>query len=167
MCITADNVNINFEYDAVSGNLYRKLGTRRKLLSNKDTRGYIHFMFDYKRYLAHRIIFLIMRGAIPKAVDHINGTKTDNRWVNLRDVTTSENSCNTKLRSDNSTGVKGIRYTESGVRRYIAQVNLAGKQYSKTFTISKFNSKEHALEEAKNFIEALRRDLHKEYANHG
>lgn len=51
------------------------------------TRGYVHIWVKGKLYRAHRLAFLIMTGKWPTyGVDHINGTKNDNRWENLRDV---------------------------------------------------------------------------------
>jgi hypothetical protein len=60
-------------------------------------------------YLLHRLAFLYMEGEMPaNDTDHINGVRDDNRWVNLRPATKSENLRNTKMRFDNKSGVMGV-----------------------------------------------------------
>ena len=54
--------------------------------------GYFSIIVDYKPYLAHRLAFLWMTGTLPEGdVDHINGARGDNRWLNLRTVTRQSN----------------------------------------------------------------------------
>lgn len=43
-----------------------------------------------------------------KMVDHINGDKSDNRRINLRECNHASNSWNTGLPSNNKTGYKGV-----------------------------------------------------------
>jgi len=48
-------------------------------------------------FLAHRLVWLYMTGKWPEnQIDHDNGDATDNRWVNLDDVTRSKNGMNQK-----------------------------------------------------------------------
>jgi len=37
-------------------------------------------------YVAHRIIWLYMTGEVPNIIDHINGYKADNHWLNLQNI---------------------------------------------------------------------------------
>ena len=57
--------------------------------------GYIAIKIDGKLYLAHRLAYLYHAGYFPELeLDHINNIKTDNRLVNLREVTHWENQQN-------------------------------------------------------------------------
>ena len=59
----------------------------------------------------HRIVAGALLG---QQVDHINGDKLDNRKENLRICTRMGNSANSKLRSDNKTGYKGVHKHRRG-----------------------------------------------------
>jgi hypothetical protein len=61
--------------------------------------------------MAHRIAWLLYYGKWPKdQIDHINGDKSDNRIVNLREATNSQNGKNLKLSINNKTGVTGVAF---------------------------------------------------------
>lgn len=71
--------------------------------------GYIRIKIMTFDCAAHRLAFLYMLGAFPvNQVDHINQTKTDNRWCNLRDVTQAINNRNASRRADNESGATGV-----------------------------------------------------------
>lgn len=61
-------------------------------------------------------------------VDHINQDKSDNRRCNLRFVNPSRSAMNMPLRSDNTSGVKGVSKTKEG--RYRAYITVDHKQKS-------------------------------------
>jgi len=71
--------------------------------------GYIRIKIDSKKYLAHRLAVLYMSGSFPEEMtDHINHDKIDNRYVNLRCVSSVENCQNVPMDSRTKTGVKGV-----------------------------------------------------------
>ncbi|TIW28719.1 MAG: HNH endonuclease [Mesorhizobium sp.] len=64
-----------------------------------------------KSYKAHRLAHLYMTGAFPTdQIDHINGNREDNRWVNLRPATNTENARNASVGKNNTSGFKGVSY---------------------------------------------------------
>jgi len=112
--------------------------------------GYITISIDYTNYYAHRLAFLYMTGKFPKdQVDHIDGIKHHNKWLNLRDANNSENQQNQKkaFKNNKSTGVLGVY---SSGENFITKIGINGKQkYLGTFK---------TIEEAHSaYIEAKRR----------
>ena len=75
---------------------------------------------------AHRVIWAIVNGYWPKQIDHINGNRSDNRLVNLREVDDAENRKNTALRSDNKSGFHGVRWNAS-LNKWRVEIKANGK----------------------------------------
>lgn len=87
-----------------------------------QARGYIVIGINGRARLAHRLAFLYMTNSWPPAhVDHINGNRRDNRWVNLRPVTQAENNLNKQAPTHSKTGVKGIHWHKAA-RKWQAQI---------------------------------------------
>lgn len=114
-------------YDPSTGVFTRRVKTSNratvgKKLGTTDSRGYHQIRVLGRLYLAHRLAWMYTYGEWPAGqVDHINRDKVDNRASNLRVVTHSENSQNTGLRSNNTSGHKGVTWVESK-QRWIAQI---------------------------------------------
>jgi len=90
--------------------------------------GYILIQIDRKSYKAHRLAWMFTHGKFPLAnIDHINGVRIDNRIVNLRSASHSENLKNQKIRATNSSGVTGI-YWNNAKRKWRAYIKDLGKQ---------------------------------------
>ncbi len=66
-------------------------------------------------------------GVWPKELDHKNGKKNDDRLVNLREATSSQNKANTKRRSDNKSGFKGVCWNAK-VKKWRATIKIGNKQ---------------------------------------
>jgi hypothetical protein len=77
-----------------------------------------------KLHYAHRIIFLIVTGEMPKKVDHRDMNGLNNRWTNLRAATTSQNNYNRRRYKNNTYGFKGVSKKRS---RWHARIRLDGK----------------------------------------
>ena len=91
-----------FNYDKESGKLYWKVKPNDRTQAGAEcgtvmNGGYIHITYKGKKYLAHRLIWFLQNGTWPeKQLDHINGSRTDNRFNNLREVTNRINANNLK-----------------------------------------------------------------------
>lgn len=105
-----------FVYCPLSGKIISKV-TRKGGVKGKEVgtnhNGYTRIKFKGKSYMAHRLAFLDIHGEGPKQeVDHINGIRDDNRWINLRDVSKYVNQRNSSLRSDNKSGYPGVYWSD-------------------------------------------------------
>ena len=78
-----------YKYNPESGDFINPLGNIMK------SKKYITIHPTPKTSIsAHQYAWWIMTGEIPNVIDHINRDKTDNRFCNLRNVTTQQNSFN-------------------------------------------------------------------------
>lgn len=92
--------------------------------------GYRLISIDGKDYYCHRLAFLYMTGNFPEnQVDHINRIRDDNRWANLRKVTSGENLQNTSLRKSNKSGAKGVFWYVKR-NKWLAHIRFNNKRYS-------------------------------------
>ena len=118
--LTQERVRELFDYDPETGELTRKTAFNRGNYTHKigdiadfihKASGYKRVSFGNKRYRSHRIIWLWMTGELPpENMDHINGDRSDNKWINLRVASTSENNRNLRVSKRNTSGVIGVRF---------------------------------------------------------
>ena len=74
-----------------------------------NSNGYLVIGVDWEIYGAHRLAFLWMEGYLPENdVDHIDRSRSNNRWSNLREVSRLCNLRNSKLNKHNTIGVSGV-----------------------------------------------------------
>jgi len=125
-------------YDPLSGEfIWKHTGKRAGTITE---RGYVSIKVGAKYYLAHRLAWKIMTGADPDdQVDHKDTNRANNRWLNLRPATNGQNIQNSKLRSDNVSGVKGVTW-EGDRRKWRAVVTVNGKPKR----LGRFDLLEHA-----------------------
>lgn len=78
-------------------------------------------------YLVHRLAWLYTTGSWPvDQIDHKDGDRGNNKFSNLRQATHSQNSMNCKKYANNSTGVKGVRWSKRS-NQYIATIMVRNK----------------------------------------
>ena len=158
--ITKGRLHELFEYR--DGNLIwksnPKRGPKRKgcIVGTKGNRC-IHTIFDRKRYLVHRLIFLFHHGYLPNCIDHIDGNSFNNKIENLREATLTQNQYNSKTPSHSKSGIKGVRQRYSG--KYYVCIKVHGKErYFGTFD---------DIELATLVATEVRNKYHGEFASHG
>ena len=111
--LTADRLRALVSYNPDTGEFSRaSSGTRRagKPIQTKLRNDYRLFRVDSGLFCAHRLAWMYMHGKWPEGViDHINGVRSDNRIVNLRDVTQLVNMQNQRrARLGSKTGLLGV-----------------------------------------------------------
>jgi hypothetical protein len=77
---------------------------------------------------AHRIVVALTKGRWPiHGVDHEDRNPAVNKIANLREATQAQNNQNQGLRSDNTSGVKGVTWKKR-LRKWYAQINVDGRR---------------------------------------
>jgi HNH endonuclease/AP2 domain len=145
--LTQEILKENFRYDPDSGDFFwikqTKFNNRdlTKPISCTDRYGYISVCTNLsgkvKNYRVHRLIWVYVYGEINNEIDHINGTRNDNRLCNLRQVTHQQNMMNKPS--------KGI-YLSTNKKKWVAEIYC--KSQRKYLGI--FNTPEEATQAYKN-----------------
>lgn len=92
--------------------------------------GYVYIGIEPYAYLAHRLAWLFVHGHWPEGnLDHINGDRSDNRIANLRSANHTENAQNQGMRSDNTSGFKGVSWHKQR-HRWVAAITKDYKKIS-------------------------------------
>jgi len=140
-------------YDPAEGIFRWRIAPRGRLAGQKAgslCNGYVRIQIGKVNYAAHRLAFLYMTGSWPDAeIDHINRNKSDNKWLNLRASTRSQNCIN---KGSENKGVHFIKKTG----KYAAVIGKDGKR----IRIGTFPSAELASEAYRN----MAKDLYGEFA---
>jgi len=124
-------------YDPDNGDLYWLPRKGNASFNNRDAwtkafctplnNGYLCGRLSGKTYLAHRIIWKYVYGTEPPCLDHINHKRADNRLVNLRAVTRSENCRNGGKSRKNTSGHLGVRWDKNrGL--WVAAIKVNGRE---------------------------------------
>jgi hypothetical protein len=95
----------------------------------RGSSGYLQIGINRQLYQAHRLAWLVMHGAMPTypmEIDHINRDKSDNRIANLRVVSRAENTHNSGLQRNNTSGYTGVNWHRRH-QKYVARIQANGK----------------------------------------
>lgn len=113
---------------------------------HKDTNGYAYFHSFIngvdRPIRMHRFLLAPPSGL---DVDHINGDRLDNRRVNLRTCSRQQNLWNSRIKSTNTSGFKGVDFVKSK-SLFRARIRTS----SGRINIGLFKTKEGASEAYKN-----------------
>jgi hypothetical protein len=114
-----------------------------------------------KLVLAHSLAFGLHHGRwASTSIDHKDTNGLNNSKDNLREANKSANMCNVPLRSNNTTGVKGVSISKA----YPAKPYRASLKHKNKYVFIKYFK---TLEEATVAIRAARELHHGEFCNHG
>lgn len=125
------------EYDPETGVFRWRKSSRRGwtgreagcLKYGKGSGDYVLIRIEGETLRASRLAWLYMTGAWPdQDVDHANLNRSDNRWSNLRLATRSQNMANGSLRSNNTSGYRGVTW-DAAHSKWRAQVRLGHRNY--------------------------------------
>ncbi|CAB5079604.1 putative NHN endonuclease [uncultured Caudovirales phage] len=116
--LTVDDLRQVLNYDPATGVFTWKVTNSNRAVAGSvagtlrvasETLVYRQIRIDGVSHRAHRLAWLYMTGEWPKdVVDHVNGNGTDNRWVNIREATKSQNQFNRRASRNNTSGRKGV-----------------------------------------------------------
>lgn len=108
----------------ITRNPRAKIGVQLKANNLRGKYGQVGI--NKQHYLLHRLAWLYMTGSWPKnQIDHINGSTTDNRFCNLRDVTNQQNQFNS-ISKTGSSKFKGI-FWNTDRKVWSSQIKINGK----------------------------------------
>lgn len=97
----------------------------RWFVIEKQSGKYCATKINNKNCYLHRFLFNLNDGNI--LVDHENQNTLDNRRANLRLANKSKNAMNAKLRSDNSSGIRGVSWNSSK-KKWEVYININSKR---------------------------------------
>jgi hypothetical protein len=127
-----------------------------KIAGTIGPKGYVMIGIGQIYYLAHRIIWKLMTGFDPvDQIDHIDANKSNNRWSNLREATNGLNIQNSKVRKDNTSGIKGVHW-DMQHKKWRAVISANGK----SMRLGRYSS----LNEAARVISRARLEMHGSFA---
>ncbi len=115
--------------------------------------GYLDITISYQgkrfRFLGHRVAYALMLGRYPSEdVDHKNGSRSDNRWENLREASRTVNQRNKAMTSANTSGYTGVSFSKV-MNAWHAYINISK---NKRKNIGYFSTKEEASKARTDFI---------------
>ena len=121
--------------------------------------GYRMICISRRKVNASILAWYYMTGTWPEyVVDHVNRHRSDNRWVNLRLATRSQNQCNMSTPRTNTSGYKGVSWSSSR-NKWVAHIGYNRKVKN----LGRFDSFEDAVK-ARDSAEI---NIHGEFATSG
>lgn len=144
---TAEYVRAALHYDPDTGHFFWKERPREqfatlnawavwnsrfagKKAGRNNTSIYHQISIGNEYFQAHALAWLYMTGEWPdKEVDHINLDKQDNRWVNLRLATRSQNARNCSTYRTNTSGYKGVCFAKDTQKWQVQIRTPEGRKY--------------------------------------
>lgn len=141
--ITIERIREMFDYDPSSGSLLWRKHSRRPDRIGKEagasygSSAHRRVTVDGKRYMKSWIVWAHYYGEFPsRTPDHEDNNSANDRIGNLRLATKAQNAMNSKIRSDSSTGLKGVSYIKR-TGHFYASIYVSGR----TINLGRYMSK--------------------------
>ena len=100
-----------------NGNVAGKsIGTKP---NKKRNNRYSTTKINGQHWCVHKLIYIYHYNECPDQLDHINCNTTDNRIENLRPATSTQNMCNRKLFSNNTSKCKGVSWHKKSNKWFV------------------------------------------------
>lgn len=153
--LDVNNLKAQLSYDEETGIFKWKVSKRGlrigDVAGSKRQHGYIAIRINNSLIYCHRLAWFYVHETWPTGeIDHIDGDRSNNRIVNLRDVAHRINTQNLRrARSDNRSGYLGVSY-DNRSKKYVARLQTFGKQK----WVGSFDEPEQAYEA---YLEAKRK----------
>lgn len=117
------------------------------------SRGYAFRKLNRKHIALHRFLLNPPKN---KEVDHINGDRLDNRQENLRICDKADNCLNRGLKSDNTSGFKGVSWNKEK-NKFEARI----QKYGKRLHLGLFDRAEEAAKAYNEVVSLLFKDFNR------
>lgn len=142
--LTCEYLREILRYEPGTGIFYWRAKTAQRIrvgdVAGSYQRGYRILSIDNHDYPAHRVAWMYVHGYWPPVyIDHINGVPSDNRIVNLRLATATENMRNRKTHANNVSGLRGVALDKRN-GKWRARISI----YNKRFFLGSFVTSEEA-----------------------
>lgn len=132
--VTVDRLRELLSYDPETGDLRwlvnrRGGGARVGAVAGSDcSRRYRVITIDQVSYPAHVLAFVLMEGRWPAdQLDHRDRNGLNNRWLNLREATPSQNNQNKSISKNNTSGAKGVSFCRT-TKKWQVKITVDRKQ---------------------------------------
>lgn len=156
--LTQERLKKLLEYDTETGQfmwrVFRASNAKTgDIAGSLKVDGYVSLCVDGIQYQAHRLAWLYVYGSFPKFyIDHINGIKHDNRISNLREVDQSLNMRNTDISVANTSGCKGVSFSQRD-KLWYSYIGIPGEKRRKY--LGTFKDKMEAIKARRNAEQEL------------
>jgi len=89
-------------------------------VAGTSSHGYVKIKIQGKAHFAHLLAWYMMTGTYPEQIDHENGDRSDNRFLNLRVATSAQNRQNVFVpQRNNRSGFRGVFKGRRGWQAHI------------------------------------------------
>ena len=127
-----------------------------KMAGTISVHGYRIITYEGVKYRASRLAWFYMTGEWPsQEMDHKDKDKANDKWINLREVSRSENGLNRYLQPNNTSGARGVHW-DLDRGKWGASVKHDGNIH--------FVGRYDLLDEAIEARDAAAQDLHGDFA---